>query len=149
MIESPLLRAPDEKSGGSYVGAHPSLELARDPVSHTRRAGKPLGALAGHVPTAQVRGDAAAPVLDVSYRSSEVVNFANAATATYAAYMYSGLRRDGHLFLPPLHLREGRQGVHRRDLQVEQLFLPGQELLLLGEEAISRGMACCNSRHRR
>ena len=30
------------------------------------------------------------------------INFANAATATYAAYVFNGLRREGELFLPPL-----------------------------------------------
>ena len=38
----------------------------------------------------------------LTYRSSGVVNFANAAMAMYAAYVYDGLRRDGELFLPPL-----------------------------------------------
>lgn len=38
----------------------------------------------------------------LTYRSSGVVNFANAATATYAAYAFNGLRRDGSLFIPPL-----------------------------------------------
>ena len=40
--------------------------------------------------------------LVLTYRSSGVVNFANAATATYAAYVFTGLRRSGQLFLPPL-----------------------------------------------
>src|SRR2546430_1408788 len=91
MIESPLLRAPDEQSGGSFVGAHPSLELARDPVSHTRRAGKPLGALAAFVPAAEVRGDPAVPVLDVSYRSPEV------APGTLF-FCVPGAHTDGHRF---------------------------------------------------
>src|SRR5437763_2066734 len=38
----------------------------------------------------------------VTYRSSGVVNFANAAMATYGAYTFTVLRRDGRLFLPPL-----------------------------------------------
>jgi branched-chain amino acid transport system permease protein len=38
----------------------------------------------------------------LTYRGSGVVNFASAATAMYAAYVYDGLRRDGTLFLPPL-----------------------------------------------
>ena len=38
----------------------------------------------------------------LTQRSSGVVNFAGGATATYAAYAYAGLRRTGHLFLPPL-----------------------------------------------
>lgn len=40
--------------------------------------------------------------LVLTYRSSGVVNFANAATAAYAAYVFTGLRRGGQLFLPPL-----------------------------------------------
>ena len=40
--------------------------------------------------------------LVLTYRSSGVVNFANAATATYGAYVFMGLRRQGELFLPPL-----------------------------------------------
>ena len=38
----------------------------------------------------------------LTYRSSGVINFANAATATYAAYLFNGLQREGELFLPPL-----------------------------------------------
>jgi branched-chain amino acid transport system permease protein len=38
----------------------------------------------------------------LTYQGSGVVNFASAATAMYAAYVYDGLRRDGTLFLPPL-----------------------------------------------
>jgi branched-chain amino acid transport system permease protein len=38
----------------------------------------------------------------LTHRSSGVVNFANGATATYAAYAFTGLRRGGRLFLPPL-----------------------------------------------
>ena len=38
----------------------------------------------------------------LTHRSSGVVNFANAATATYGAYLFNGLRRKGSLFLPPL-----------------------------------------------
>ncbi len=38
----------------------------------------------------------------LTYRGSGVVNFASAATAMYAAYVFDGLRRDGTLFLPPL-----------------------------------------------
>ena len=50
----------------------------------------------------------------LTYRGSGVVNFATGATAMYAAYVYTGLRTDGTLFLPPvpnpLALVEG--GVH-------------------------------------
>ena len=38
----------------------------------------------------------------LTYRGSGVVNFANGAVAMYVAYVYSLLRRDGDLFLPPL-----------------------------------------------
>jgi branched-chain amino acid transport system permease protein len=38
----------------------------------------------------------------LTYRGSGVVNFATGATAMYAAYVYTGLRTDGVLFLPPL-----------------------------------------------
>ncbi|HEV7525889.1 MAG TPA: ABC transporter permease [Acidimicrobiia bacterium] len=38
----------------------------------------------------------------LTYRGSGVVNFANGAIAMYVAYVYSVLRRDGDLFLPPL-----------------------------------------------
>src|SRR5436190_15008039 len=38
----------------------------------------------------------------LTYRGSGVVNFASGAVAMYAAYVYNGLRRTGHLFLPPL-----------------------------------------------
>jgi branched-chain amino acid transport system permease protein len=38
----------------------------------------------------------------LTYRGSGVVNFATGATAMYAAYVYTGLRTDGSLFLPPL-----------------------------------------------
>ena len=38
----------------------------------------------------------------LTYRGSGVVNFANGAIAMYIGYVYAGLRRDGHLFLPPL-----------------------------------------------
>ena len=40
--------------------------------------------------------------LVLTHRSSGVVNFANAAMATYGAYVFTGLRRQGELFLPPL-----------------------------------------------
>ena len=50
----------------------------------------------------------------LTYRGSGVVNFATGATAMYAAYVYTGLRTEGVLFLPPLPnplaLIEG--GVH-------------------------------------
>jgi branched-chain amino acid transport system permease protein len=50
----------------------------------------------------------------LTYRGSGVVNFATGATAMYTAYVYTGLRTDGSLFLPPLPnplaLVEG--GVH-------------------------------------
>lgn len=50
----------------------------------------------------------------LTYRGSGVVNFATGATAMYTAYVYTGLRTDGRLFLPPLPnplaLVEG--GVH-------------------------------------
>ena len=38
----------------------------------------------------------------LTYRGSGVVNFANGAIAMYVAYVYTVLRRDGDLFLPPL-----------------------------------------------
>lgn len=38
----------------------------------------------------------------LTYRGSGVVNFANAAIAMYAAYVYAGLRSQGDIFLPPL-----------------------------------------------
>ena len=38
----------------------------------------------------------------LTFRSSGVVNFASAATATYGAYVYAGLRRSGRLLVPPL-----------------------------------------------
>ena len=38
----------------------------------------------------------------LTYRGSGVVNFANGAIAMYIAYVYTVLRRDGDLFLPPL-----------------------------------------------
>lgn len=38
----------------------------------------------------------------LTQRSSGVVNFASAATATYGAYTYADLRRTGRLFVPPL-----------------------------------------------
>ena len=40
--------------------------------------------------------------LVLTHRSSGVVNFANAAMATYGAYVFMGLRRQGEPFLPPL-----------------------------------------------
>lgn len=50
----------------------------------------------------------------LTYRGSGVVNFATGATAMYTAYVYTGLRTDGTLFLPPfpnpLALVEG--GMH-------------------------------------
>ena len=50
----------------------------------------------------------------LTYRGSGVVNFATGATAMYTAYVYTGLRTQGNLFLPPLPnplaLVEG--GVH-------------------------------------
>ncbi len=38
----------------------------------------------------------------LTYRGSGVVNFATGATAMYTAYVYTGLRVDGKLFIPPL-----------------------------------------------
>ncbi|MEM9517145.1 MAG: ABC transporter permease [Actinomycetota bacterium] len=38
----------------------------------------------------------------LTYRGSGVVNIANGAIAVYAAYVYTTLRNDGDLFLPPL-----------------------------------------------
>jgi branched-chain amino acid transport system permease protein len=38
----------------------------------------------------------------LTYRGSGVVNFANGVIAMYVAYVYTVLRRDGDLFLPPL-----------------------------------------------
>ncbi len=38
----------------------------------------------------------------LTYRGSGVVNFATGATAMYTAYVYTGLRVEGKLFLPPL-----------------------------------------------
>ena len=38
----------------------------------------------------------------LTYRGSGVVNFANGAIAMYVAYVYTVLRSDGALFLPPL-----------------------------------------------
>lgn len=38
----------------------------------------------------------------LTYRGSGVVNFATGATAMYAAYVYTGLRVEGRLFLPPI-----------------------------------------------
>ncbi len=51
----------------------------------------------------------------LTYRGSGVVNFATGATAMYAAYVYTGLRTDGSLFLPPLPnpLALVEAGVHR------------------------------------
>ena len=38
----------------------------------------------------------------LTYRGAGVVNFANAATAMFVAYVYSDLRSSGHVFIPPL-----------------------------------------------
>ncbi len=38
----------------------------------------------------------------LTYRGSGVVNFATGATAMYAAYVYTDLRMNGRLFIPPL-----------------------------------------------
>ncbi len=38
----------------------------------------------------------------LTYRGSGVVNFATGATAMYTAYVYTGLRVEGRLFLPPI-----------------------------------------------
>lgn len=40
--------------------------------------------------------------LVLTYKGSGVINFAAGAMATYSAYAYDSLRRDGSLFLPPL-----------------------------------------------
>ncbi len=53
--------------------------------------------------------------LVLTHRSSGVVNFANAAMATYGAYVFTGLRREGALFLPPVpeSARVGRGSAPR------------------------------------
>ena len=38
----------------------------------------------------------------LTYRGSGVINLANGSVAMYVGYVYTALRRDGDLFLPPL-----------------------------------------------
>src|SRR4051812_15944617 len=78
----------------AVAGVASVVLFALGPDAHRRAVASSIGG------AALVAAVALGVVL--TYRSSGVVNFANAATATYAAYMYTGLRRDGHLFLPPL-----------------------------------------------
>ena len=69
----------------------------------------------------------------LTYRGSGVVNFANGAIAMYVAYVYSVLRRDGDLFLPPLpnplsliegivHEISGNHSFHLPDIPTQISF---------------------------
>ena len=69
----------------------------------------------------------------LTYRGSGVVNFANGAIAMYVAYMYTILRSNGALFLPPIpnplkliewvvHLFQAHDTLHLADIPVQISF---------------------------
>ena len=89
MPESPLLRAPDASSGGSFVpGSGPSIVATNRPEA---ARSKPLAELVGAVPEARVRGDASVAVTGLTYRSSEV-------RPGWLFFCVQGAKTDGHRF---------------------------------------------------
>ncbi len=69
MLESPQLRAPGDRPGGSFATSRGQSGVTIDPPDADRAT--PLGELAGAVQDASIIGDASVPVSDVVYRSAE------------------------------------------------------------------------------
>lgn len=91
MLESPLLRAPDDQSGGSFVTGSGASIVATDPPEAART--KPLAELMAAVPDARAKGDTDPVVTGLSYRSSEV-------RPGWLFFCVPGTRVDGHRFAP-------------------------------------------------
>jgi UDP-N-acetylmuramoyl-L-alanyl-D-glutamate--2,6-diaminopimelate ligase len=91
MLESPLLRAPGEAFGGPFVRTEHTAGLASELTSPGPRRVAPLATLVAAVPRAQVRGNAAVSVADLTYRSSE-------ARQDSLFFCVSGANADGHAF---------------------------------------------------
>ncbi len=74
----------------------------------------------------------------LTHRGSGVINLANGAVAMYVAYVYTSLRNDGDLFLPPLpnplalvegavHLVQAEDTFHLPDLPTHLSFGPNMQ----------------------
>src|SRR5438034_6397523 len=89
MLDSMLLRAPDDQSGGSFATrSGPSL-VATDPSEAART--KPLAELLAAVPDTRARGNTETVVTGLTYRSSEV-------RPGWLFFCVPGARVDGHRF---------------------------------------------------
>jgi UDP-N-acetylmuramoyl-L-alanyl-D-glutamate--2,6-diaminopimelate ligase len=89
MLESAQLRAPDDASGAFVIPAGGRPRLASE--SFMPVDGRPLADLLAEIPEAEVRGHRSVPILDVTYRSSEV-------RPGSLFFAVPGGRTDGHLF---------------------------------------------------
>jgi UDP-N-acetylmuramoyl-L-alanyl-D-glutamate--2,6-diaminopimelate ligase len=72
MLESLRSGAPDESVGGLFMSSGKTPAVSFDLTSIEEASPRPLSELLASVPHAEVRGDAAAAVRDVTYRSGEV-----------------------------------------------------------------------------
>jgi UDP-N-acetylmuramoyl-L-alanyl-D-glutamate--2,6-diaminopimelate ligase len=89
MLESAQLRAPDDPSGAFVIPDGGMSRLAGE--SSMPIAGRPLAQLLARIPEAEVRGDRNVPIMDVTYRSSEV-------RPGSLFFAVPGAHTDGHLF---------------------------------------------------
>jgi UDP-N-acetylmuramoyl-L-alanyl-D-glutamate--2,6-diaminopimelate ligase len=72
MLESLRSGAPDETVGGLFMSSGKTPAVSFDLSSIQEASPRPLSELLASVPHAEVRGDAAAAVRDVTYRSGDV-----------------------------------------------------------------------------
>ena len=123
MLESPLLRAPDDPSGGSFVtGPGPSTVATHRPEA---ARSKPLAELAAAIPEARVRGDSAATVSGLTYRSSEV-------QPGWMFFCVPGAKVDGHRFAAEACRSEASSLVVERWLDVgcAQVLVPSTRVAM-------------------
>ncbi|HJP67172.1 MAG TPA: UDP-N-acetylmuramoyl-L-alanyl-D-glutamate--2,6-diaminopimelate ligase [Actinomycetota bacterium] len=91
MLRSARSEAPDEAVGGSFMTSGKTPALSFDSSAPNELPARPLGDLLASVPEAQVRGDAAVVIRDVTYRSGEV-------RAGSLFFAVRGNHVDGHDF---------------------------------------------------
>ena len=117
MLESPLLRAPDASSGGSFIAGSRSSIVATNRPEAARN--KPLAELVAAVPEARVQGDEAVAVTGITYRSSEV-------RPGWLFFCVQGAKADGHRFAAEVCRSGGSAVVGERWLDVDcpQVLVP-------------------------
>ena len=123
MLESLLLRAPDDSSGGSFVvGSVPSVVATQRPEAGRITS---LADLVASVPEAQVRGDPSIPVAGVAYRSSEV-------DQDWVFFCVPGSKQDGHRYAPEACRRGAAAVVVERwlDVACPQILVPSTRVAM-------------------